>query len=77
MPSHKTFRMKRFITKKMKQNRPIPQWIRMKTSYKQEFVAMGRVIKHRPEFYPPARHGNRSERGADHWKGPLTPGGIL
>ncbi|XP_048455292.1 60S ribosomal protein L39 isoform X1 [Rhincodon typus] len=33
-PSHKTFRIKRFLAKKMKQNRPIPQWIRMKTGNK-------------------------------------------
>ncbi|KAF3818341.1 hypothetical protein GH733_012649 [Mirounga leonina] len=26
-----TFRIKRFLAKKQKQNRPIPQWIRMKT----------------------------------------------
>ncbi|KAI5947801.1 large ribosomal subunit protein eL39-like [Manis javanica] len=26
-----TFRIKRFLSKKQKQNRPIPQWIRMKT----------------------------------------------
>ncbi|XP_045150476.1 60S ribosomal protein L39-like [Echinops telfairi] len=32
--SHKTFRIKRFLAKKQKQNRPIPQWIRMKTSNK-------------------------------------------
>ncbi|CAN0382923.1 unnamed protein product [Lampetra fluviatilis] len=29
--SHKTFKIKRFLAKKQKQNRPIPQWIRMKT----------------------------------------------
>ncbi|XP_054579469.1 60S ribosomal protein L39-like [Eptesicus fuscus] len=32
--SHKTFRIKRFLVKKQKQNRPIPQWIRMKTGNK-------------------------------------------
>ncbi|OQR81750.1 hypothetical protein THRCLA_11448, partial [Thraustotheca clavata] len=31
MPSHKTFRTKTILAKKMKQNRPIPQWIRLKT----------------------------------------------
>ncbi|XP_021556668.1 60S ribosomal protein L39-like, partial [Neomonachus schauinslandi] len=31
---HKTFRIKRFLAKKQKQNRPIPQWIRMKTGNK-------------------------------------------
>ncbi|XP_045881097.1 60S ribosomal protein L39-like [Meles meles] len=34
MSSHKTFRIKRFLAKKQKQNRPIPQWIRMKTGNK-------------------------------------------
>ncbi|XP_075396878.1 large ribosomal subunit protein eL39-like [Tenrec ecaudatus] len=29
---HKTFRIKRFLAKKEKQNGPTPQWIRMKTS---------------------------------------------
>ncbi|CAN0193349.1 unnamed protein product, partial [Ectocarpus fasciculatus] len=30
-PSHKTFRTKVTLGKKMKQNRPIPQWIRLRT----------------------------------------------
>uniref|UniRef100_A0A8C5L7H0 Large ribosomal subunit protein eL39 n=1 Tax=Jaculus jaculus TaxID=51337 RepID=A0A8C5L7H0_JACJA len=34
MSSHKTFRIKRFLAKKQKQNPPIPQWIRMKTGNK-------------------------------------------
>ncbi|XP_057221586.1 60S ribosomal protein L39, partial [Malurus melanocephalus] len=34
MSSHKTFKIKRFLAKKQKQNRPIPQWIRMKTGNK-------------------------------------------
>ncbi|KAM3612337.1 uncharacterized protein V6R79_007109 [Siganus canaliculatus] len=34
MSSHKNFRIKRFLAKKQKQNRPIPQWIRMKTGNK-------------------------------------------
>nr|XP_037860482.1 60S ribosomal protein L39-like [Chlorocebus sabaeus] len=34
MSSHKTFRIKRFLAKKQKQNRPIPLWIRMKTGNK-------------------------------------------
>ncbi|XP_054420175.1 60S ribosomal protein L39-like [Pteronotus mesoamericanus] len=32
--SHKTFRIKRFLVKKQKQNQPIPQWIWMKTGNK-------------------------------------------
>ncbi|CAD7682482.1 unnamed protein product [Nyctereutes procyonoides] len=34
MSSHKSFRIKRFLAKKQKQNRPIPQWIWMKTDNK-------------------------------------------
>ncbi|XP_017302241.1 60S ribosomal protein L39 [Diaphorina citri] len=29
--AHKTFRIKMKLAKKLKQNRPIPQWIRMRT----------------------------------------------
>ncbi|XP_060099003.1 putative ribosomal protein eL39-like 5 [Heteronotia binoei] len=32
--SHKTFKIKQFLAKKRKQNRLIPQWIRMKTGNK-------------------------------------------
>ncbi|KAG6532579.1 hypothetical protein ZIOFF_006428 [Zingiber officinale] len=31
MPSHKTFRIKKKLAKKMRQNRPIPNWIRLRT----------------------------------------------
>lgn len=31
MPSHKTLRVKLRMAKKIKQNRPIPQWIRLRT----------------------------------------------
>ncbi|XP_077700556.1 large ribosomal subunit protein eL39-like [Canis aureus] len=34
LSSHKTFRIKQFLAKKQKQNRPIPQWIQMKTGNK-------------------------------------------
>eukprot|EP00294_Goniomonas_avonlea_P012659 CAMPEP_0114540934 /NCGR_PEP_ID=MMETSP0114-20121206/1035_1 /TAXON_ID=31324 /ORGANISM="Goniomonas sp, Strain m" /LENGTH=52 /DNA_ID=CAMNT_0001725135 /DNA_START=43 /DNA_END=201 /DNA_ORIENTATION=+ len=34
MPSQKTFRTKRILGKKLKQNRPIPQWIRFRTGCK-------------------------------------------
>ena len=30
-PSHKSFKIKRILGKKQKQNRPIPQWIRLRT----------------------------------------------
>ncbi|KAM5327610.1 LOW QUALITY PROTEIN: large ribosomal subunit protein eL39-like [Glossophaga mutica] len=32
MSSHETFRIKRFLAKKQKQNRPVPQWIRMSSN---------------------------------------------
>ncbi|KAM7041458.1 large ribosomal subunit protein eL39-like [Molossus nigricans] len=32
--SHKTFRIKRFLARKQKQNRPIPHWIQVKTGHK-------------------------------------------
>ncbi|XP_046394454.1 60S ribosomal protein L39 [Ischnura elegans] len=31
MSAHKTFKIKQKLAKKLKQNRPIPQWIRMRT----------------------------------------------
>jgi|EP01047_Picozoa_sp_COSAG01_P000676 large subunit ribosomal protein L39e len=31
MPSHKTFRVKKILAKKQKQNRQVPQWIRFRT----------------------------------------------
>ncbi|CAL5874076.1 uncharacterized protein PFLUO_LOCUS8363 [Penicillium psychrofluorescens] len=31
MPSHKSFRTKQKIAKAQRQNRPIPQWIRLRT----------------------------------------------
>ncbi|CAI7589833.1 unnamed protein product [Penicillium pancosmium] len=31
MPSHKTFRTKQKLAKAQRQNRPIPQWIRLRT----------------------------------------------
>ncbi|KAK7838277.1 60s ribosomal protein l39-1 [Quercus suber] len=31
VPSHKTFMIKKKLAKKMRQNRPIPHWIRMRT----------------------------------------------
>ncbi|XP_043849411.1 60S ribosomal protein L39-like [Dromiciops gliroides] len=34
MSSHKTFRIKRSLAKKQKQNHPIPQWIQMKSGNK-------------------------------------------
>ena len=33
-PANKTLNVKKTLAKKMKQNRPIPQWIRMRTDNK-------------------------------------------
>uniref|UniRef100_A0A4X1WBT5 60S ribosomal protein L39 n=2 Tax=Sus scrofa TaxID=9823 RepID=A0A4X1WBT5_PIG len=42
MSSHKTFRIKQFLAKMQKQNRPILQWIRMKTGNKIRYDWKGR-----------------------------------
>lgn len=34
MPSHKRLKVKLTLAKKQKQNRPIPQWIRLRTGNK-------------------------------------------
>ncbi|XP_047646443.1 60S ribosomal protein L39-like [Phacochoerus africanus] len=50
MSSRKTFRIKRFLAKKQQQNRPIPQWIHMKT---------GNKIRYNPK----RRHWRRTKLG--------------
>ncbi|XP_078187306.1 large ribosomal subunit protein eL39-like [Callithrix jacchus] len=45
MSSNKTFRIKRFLAKKQKQNRPIPQWIQMKTGSKIRYNSNWRRTK--------------------------------
>ena len=42
MPSHKSLRTKTTLAKKMKQNRPIPQWIRLRTDCKIRYNAKRR-----------------------------------
>ncbi|XP_047649761.1 60S ribosomal protein L39-like [Phacochoerus africanus] len=42
MSSHKTFRIKRCLAKKQKQNCPLPQWIRIKTGNKIRYNAKRR-----------------------------------
>uniref|UniRef100_T1KZQ2 Large ribosomal subunit protein eL39 n=1 Tax=Tetranychus urticae TaxID=32264 RepID=T1KZQ2_TETUR len=42
MSAHKTFRVKIKLAKKQKTNRPIPQWIRMKTGNKIRYNAKRR-----------------------------------
>ncbi|KAM5273363.1 large ribosomal subunit protein eL39-like [Ctenodactylus gundi] len=40
--SHETFRIKRFLARKRKQNHPIPQWVRMKTGNKSRYSSKRR-----------------------------------
>lgn len=47
MPSQKTFRIKRVLAKKAKQNRPIPHWIRFRTNNKIRCV--GFAVNHRQQ----------------------------
>ncbi|KAF6143690.1 hypothetical protein GIB67_021700 [Kingdonia uniflora] len=42
MPSHKTFIIKKKLAKKQRQNRPIPNWIRMRTDNKIRYNAKRR-----------------------------------
>jgi large subunit ribosomal protein L39e len=37
-PAHKSFRIKRILGKKQRQNRPLPQWIRLRTDNTIRFV---------------------------------------
>lgn len=41
-PSNKTFKVKKILGKKAKQNRPLPQWIRMRTDNKIRYNAKRR-----------------------------------
>ncbi len=43
-PSHKTFRTKRTLGVKQKQNRPVPQWIRMRTGNTIRLVSSDRHL---------------------------------
>ncbi|KAG2051947.1 hypothetical protein BDR06DRAFT_1009880 [Suillus hirtellus] len=42
MPSQKSFRTKRILAKAGRQNRPIPQWFRLKTDTKIQYNAKRR-----------------------------------
>ncbi|KAJ1664640.1 60S ribosomal protein L39 [Coemansia sp. RSA 1646] len=46
MPSNKSFRTKRILGKKLKQNRPSPQWFRLKTESKISYNAKRRQWRH-------------------------------
>jgi large subunit ribosomal protein L39e len=54
MPSHKSLRTKLFLAKKMKQNRPIPQWIRLRTDNRIRYVPHPRQPPS-PRSPPPPR----------------------
>ncbi|KAI0602860.1 hypothetical protein F4775DRAFT_530919 [Biscogniauxia sp. FL1348] len=47
MPSHKSFRTKQKLAKAQKQNRPIPQWIRLRTgnTIRYDLSLLGRYLK--------------------------------
>ena len=42
MPAHKTFKIKKILAKKARQNRQIPQWIRLRTDNKIRYNAKRR-----------------------------------
>lgn len=42
MSANKSFKIKRVLAKKQRQNRPVPQWIRMKTGNKIRYNAKRR-----------------------------------
>nr|CCQ18674.1 60S ribosomal protein L39 [Sycon ciliatum] len=42
MGSHKTYLVKRVLAKKAKQNRPVPQWVRLRTGNKIRYNAKRR-----------------------------------
>ncbi|KAF2811012.1 uncharacterized protein BDZ99DRAFT_462290 [Mytilinidion resinicola] len=52
MPSHKSFRTKQKLAKAQKQNRPIPQWIRLRT---------GNTIRYGDFKNPPTDEDLRAE----------------
>ncbi|KAK3117319.1 60S ribosomal protein L39 [Teratosphaeriaceae sp. CCFEE 6253] len=43
MPSHKSFRTKQKLARAQKQNRPIPQWIRLRTNNTIRYDSFGSV----------------------------------
>ncbi|PBP24195.1 putative 60s ribosomal protein l39 [Diplocarpon rosae] len=52
MPSHKTFRTKVKLARAQKQNRPIPQWIRLRTgnTIRYALAFPPHAINYRPVF---------------------------
>ncbi|CBK20745.2 uncharacterized protein [Blastocystis hominis] len=45
LPSQKSFRTKKILAKKMRQNRPLPQWFRLRTDTKIRYNAKRRHWK--------------------------------
>ena len=56
-PSQKTFKIKKILGKKQKQNRPIPQWIRMRTGNTIRYVSS-----------PPTRHTRAPAQQRGRWQ---------
>merc|ERR1712126_142901 len=62
MSSHKTFIIKRKLAHKMNMNRPVPQWVRMKTGNKIRYNAKKTLEKNQTWTL------KRSEKAALIWK---------
>ncbi|KAL7789205.1 60S ribosomal protein L39-like protein [Trichoderma afarasin] len=52
MASHKTFRTKQKLAKAQKQNRPVPQWIRLRTGNTIRCVQIPQKRDNLPRNYP-------------------------
>ncbi|PHH76952.1 hypothetical protein CDD80_1080 [Ophiocordyceps camponoti-rufipedis] len=51
MPSHKSFRTKQKLAKAQKQNRPVPQWIRLRTNNTVRSVLSRRLLDSPPLLF--------------------------
>merc|ERR1711942_193967 len=72
MPSHKTLKIKKVLAKKQKQNRPIPQWIRMRTGNTIRYNAKRRHwrrTKLKLYVFPSPSSSNMREIPADQSRG--------
>merc|ERR1711916_206221 len=57
MPSHKSLRTKKKLAKKARQNRPIPQWIRLRTGNRIRYNAKRRHWRRTRLFVPEVSRG--------------------
>jgi large subunit ribosomal protein L39e len=53
--SHKSFRTKQKLAKAQKQNRPVPQWIRLRTGNTIRYDSLSHPAQHLDTF-PPEGH---------------------